>query len=196
MTESSIDWAATHRRMADGRASLAELLEARGSRLDRLLHERARQLADPPRASLRPVGATPMLVARAGTQRFALGLSGLVGVVAFGSWTPLAGAPGEVIGVVNVRGEIWAAFDLPRLLPGAEHPGTPEGGHLVLLRHHRRRVGLRVDQAEQVRDIAGPGLDRPAAAAASPLTRGVTSEGVIVLDLDAIWMHRAIVGGD
>lgn len=192
-TTGGIDWTAVHRRLAEGQASLAGLTEVGGERLEALLRERARALAEPGKAAVRPA-TVQALVVRVGAERYGLELSRLAGILPFASCAPVAGGPSELLGLVNARGEIWAAFEFHRLL-GAGAAEAPAGGYVVLLRHGRRRVGLRVDEADRVRALIRADLKRPpgtASGIATEFIKGVTSDSVILVDLDALWTHPAI----
>jgi purine-binding chemotaxis protein CheW len=194
MIAGGIDWAAAQRRVVEGQNALAGLLEVGGDRLEILLRERARQLAQPGKDAVRRPDAIRVLVGRVGGERYGLALTKLAGVLPFKSCTPVAGGPSELLGVINVRGEIWSAFELRRLVGGAPAE-MPAGGHIVLLRHGRRRVALRIDEAERVRDVARTELKLPTNEASrmpSELIIGLTSDSMILFDPDALWTHPAM----
>jgi chemotaxis signal transduction protein len=189
-----VDWTAVRRRLAEGQESLADLMEVGGERFQALLRERARALAEPGKAALRPAATVQALVIRAGAERYGLELDKLAGILPFASCALVAGGPSELIGLVNARGEIWAAFEFRRLM-GAGAAEAPSGGYVVLLRHGRRRVGLRVDEAERVRALTHADLKsspEKTSGIAAEFIKGVTPDSVILVDLDALWTHPAI----
>jgi chemotaxis signal transduction protein len=194
MTTNGIDWTAIHRRLAKGQESLAGLTEVSDERFETLLRERARKFAE--REDPAPARGKTLqtLVVRIGSERYGLELAKLAGVIAFGQCAPIAGGPGELIGLFNAHGEIWAAFEFRRLL-GAAAAESETGGYVVLLRHGRRRVGLRVDEVDRVRELTHTDLKEPnnsASKISNELVKGVTSDAVILVDLHNLWTHPAI----
>jgi chemotaxis signal transduction protein len=186
-----IDWTAVRERLAKSQEALASLMEVRDERFDALLRERARKLAERRTAVLPARASAQALVVRAGAESFGLELTRLAGVLPFAQCAPVAGATGELIGLINAHGEIWAAFELRRLLGAAVAP--PSGGYVVLLRHGRRRIGLRVDDVDRVREVGGTQVIEPGKGAVPmDYVQGVTSDAVILVDLDRLWTHPAI----
>lgn len=194
MTDGGIDWAAVHRRLAAGQSAIDAALETRGARLEALLQERARRLARPDEGGRAAAPGLRVLAVRAGGERYGLELARLAGVVPFERAAAVPGGPVELIGVARARGEMWAAYDLRRLLGAA--PGEAAGrGCLVLLRHPRRRVAVRVDEPEQVHGVDPGEIRRPsddATARPAPLVRGVAHGSILLIDLDDLWVHPAI----
>jgi len=188
---STVDWQEVRQRLAAGDAALARVLEVTDERFEALLRERTRRLAMPDLASGSRIAATRVLVARSGSERYALPLARLAGVVPFARWTPVAGAPAAMIGVFNGRGAIWAAFDLHRLLSANGSPEATDGG-AVLLRHPHRRIALRVDEISDLRDFRRVGTASSAPVAGGEIVTEVTSDGVMLLDVDALWAHPSI----
>lgn len=196
MTTGGINWTAIHRRLAVGQQQLAGLSEFSDERLQALLRERACKLAE--RRSSSPAHQTfQAMVVRAGPERYALELTKLAGVLPFGQCAPLAGGPGELLGLINAHGEIWAAFEFQRLL-GAKADVPPTSGYVVLLRHGRRRVGLRVDEVDRVRTLTLRDLrqsDDKTSRNPIEVVKAVTSDAVILVDLANLWAHSAIGEG-
>ena len=118
--------------------------------IDEVYRRRARQLARQPVESS---GATlPVLVFGLGRERYGLELSELAEVFAYRGCTAVPAAPSAVLGVINVRGDIRAVVDLRRLLdlPSEENSTA---GYVVMMRHHERPIGFRVDTIDGVRRI-------------------------------------------
>ncbi|MBX6323731.1 MAG: chemotaxis protein CheW [Rhodospirillaceae bacterium] len=193
MTGGRIDWAAVHRRLAAAQGAIDAALELDGLRLEALLQERARRLARPDERAQTAAPGLRVLTVRAGGQRYGLELARLAGVVPIERCAPVPGGPSELVGVTRARGEMWAAYDLRRLLGLAA--GEPAGqGCLVLLRHPRRRVGVRVDEPGQVQGVGLDEIRRPAEdeAPGPALVQGMAPGSVLLIDIDALWGHPAI----
>ena len=85
-------------------------------------------------------------------QRFALPLAQVRETVRAVAITPLAGAPGVVEGIVDVRGTVTPVLDLRRRFGLPPRPVSPEE-HLVLATAGARPVALRVDRATDVATV-------------------------------------------
>lgn len=97
-------------------------------------------------------------------EHYALPVEAIVEVAELGEVTPVPGAPREVIGVRNLRGQLITVASLAALF-GLEARGKPE--RIVVAEDGDRRAGLAV---EAVLDVAA--LGEPTEAAESPYLRG------------------------
>jgi chemotaxis signal transduction protein len=98
---------------------------------------------------------------------------------------PLPGVPDFVAGVIALRGEIVAVFDLGRLLGGPARPAT-DPGWVLALGGERVEFGVAADEVQEVRTLpAATALLPPEGEAASYL-RGITAEALLVLDGEAL----------
>ncbi|HWW67003.1 MAG TPA: chemotaxis protein CheW [Solirubrobacterales bacterium] len=78
---------------------------------------------------------------RAGGEHYALPVEGVCEVAKLGPLTSVPGAPGAVLGVWNLRGDVMAVIDLATLL-GLE---TGERGRIVVAEVGDRCAGLAVE---------------------------------------------------
>ena len=112
-----------------------------------ILRRRAERLAQ--RAV--PVGEREaeleLLAFRLGSERFALPLAQIRGVVALTGCTRVPGAPAELLGVIHVRGELLPLASLRRLLGLAPDEGPPPQALLCV---ERRVPALGVDHVDEV----------------------------------------------
>lgn len=152
---------------------------------ERVLAERAERLArrlqpqDDGRASF------SALVFDRAAERYALDMRYVLAVVGTGPITPVPGAPVPLLGVTNLRGEVVAVFDLPRVLAvSAPEPGRD--GRLVVLGEHGTEFAVFADAVLGIEMLDEDGLDGAAGTRTSlpaiPLVRGVTESAVVVLD--------------
>ncbi|MGQ0621037.1 MAG: chemotaxis protein CheW [Panacagrimonas sp.] len=79
---------------------------------------------------------------------------------------PVPGAPPEVLGVINLRGQIVSVIDLHRRLGLA--PSTRERGPLIVFDGDRETLAARVDRVSQVRQIADPAIKPALRVGATP----------------------------
>ena len=145
------------------------------------------------RFALKPV--TPDTSARSralmftlGTERYALELQDLAEVCPFNMSTPVPGAPEELIGVINLRGEIRPVVDLARVL-GVPDVEDRTGGWILLLQRGDRTLGLRVDQVENIRQLRPDELADPALSCthvAARYSKAITPDTVVLLNAEKL----------
>ena len=115
-------------------------------------------------------------------------------ILPFAGCTPVPGGPPELLGVMNIGGDIRSVVDLGRLI------GLPSGkrdtpGYVFVVRRGDREAVVRVDQVEGVSAIdpgtvAGVGEAGPG----SRFLRGVTPDRVRLLGT-AVVLADPLLGG-
>ena len=122
---------------------------------------------------------------RVAEEHYALPVDRVLEVAELGELTPVPGAPAQIIGVRNLRGQVIPVIALATLLglPGAE----PE--RIVVAEAGERRAGLAVDVIVDVSELpeASEQVDSPY------LTDAALVDGVLVgmLDADAVLSSEA-----
>jgi purine-binding chemotaxis protein CheW len=122
---------------------------------------------------------------RVAEEHYALPVDRVLEVAELGDLTPVPGAPAQIIGVRNLRGQVIPVIALATLLglPGAE----PE--RIVVAEAGERRAGLAVDAIVDVSELPGASeqVDSPY------LTGAALVDGVLVgmLDADAVLSSEA-----
>jgi purine-binding chemotaxis protein CheW len=177
----AIDWDAVRRRLARAQASGARLTPEQARAV---LDERARALARRPEEG-RAAGRTlNVVVFEIAGECYALETTYVRAVVRLADLTPLPGAPDALVGVMNLRGQILPVFDLRKVFATpAARPAEPSWA--VVLGDGRAELGA---LAEAVHEVASLPEERvrapevPPAAVGPACLRGVTAEGLIVLD--------------
>jgi purine-binding chemotaxis protein CheW len=89
---------------------------------------------------------------RIGSEQYALGVEHVHEVLDLGELTPVPGAPGSVLGLRNVGGEVIPAFDLATILQ-IQSDGRPR--RLLVAECRSQRVAFAVDEVIDVGPIAG-----------------------------------------
>lgn len=186
------DWDAVHRLMVEREQAFAASGEPEGERLEKLLRDRAHALAT--RATTNRAARAALanaLIVHASGERYGLPTGRLAGVLSFARCAAIPRAPRELIGVMAARGALWSVYDLPRLL-GMAAEATDEA-QVVLLRDARRRVALRVDGTDRIDAYAPDDLRRVEEDGAAALVAGVLPTGALLIDMEALWAHGAVV---
>ncbi|QEL16618.1 chemotaxis protein CheW [Limnoglobus roseus] len=178
-----IDWDQLRTRLAAAREAAADHVLS-PERVEAIYRERAEALARPRTEADRASGFR-VLEVEVGGERFGVDLRDVAEVLPFDGGTPVPGGPSELVGVVNVRGDLRSVTDLGRLLGVT---GSNILGFVVLIRG--AEAALRVDRAEAVRTIELAADARPD----SPFVRGVTADRLRVLDTAALLAHPVFRG--
>jgi purine-binding chemotaxis protein CheW len=140
-----------------------------------ILRERAVALARKPPPAPAPEPQLAVIEFGIGRNRYALAAGVVRAVVNLKEITPLPGVPAFVRGVVNVRGDILAAIDLGRLLGLAESGAF---GQIIVVQHGDAEFGVLAGETVGWQSVPVSGL----AASPAALVKGVTKQGVAVLD--------------
>lgn len=184
-----IDWAAIKNRLKQGQ--LAQGLGADRQKVEAIFRRRAEQLAKRKAVLGTASREIPVLTFYLGPECYGIELVELAEVFPFANCAPLPGAPPELVGVINRRGELRPVVDLAVLLGLSR--GVEEGaGHVLLLRRHPLGAGLRVDRVDQVRAISPEELILPGGESAPLPTRyvkGLIPGALSLLSAEMILSH-------
>lgn len=129
---------------------------------------------------------------RCTTQAYGLELLKVQEVVLPVPLLPLRGTRPEMLGVMNLRGQVVPVMDLGMHLGQAPQPDSA-ATRIVVLEEHGETMGLRVSAVEDVVNLVDAQIEPPAASRASrlhsALFRGVarqSSEPMILLDASCL----------
>lgn len=116
--------------------------------------------------------------------RYALPLAAVERIVRAAEITPLPGAPGIVLGALDVAGEILPVFDLRRRFGWPARPLDPED-QFVIARSSRRTVVLAIDSAQGVVETSADAITD-----SQRLERGLEHiRGVMALEDGLVLIH-------
>jgi purine-binding chemotaxis protein CheW len=180
----NVDWNAVRADLARAGAAMEEALNPSPERARAVLEERTRLLARVPQQPGADTAGILVLAFQLAGEHYALAARYVREVLRLTDCTPLPGAPAFVVGVLNLRGEILAVFDLRPLLGlAAEPPG--ERARVLVLGVDRPEFGLLADAAEEITTLSERDLHEPPASVGGvgrEYLRGVTQDALIVLD--------------
>lgn len=150
----------------------------------RILRQRALELAKP--AADR--GVLPMLEILqfiAGGRRFGIESKYVCEVRGAEGLAALPGVPAFVSGILNIRGQIWSAVDLRRLLRLEGQDAEAPGGKAILIAAGEMEFALLADAVDELRGIDPETLNFTMAgmkAEARPYLLGIYGDGRMILD--------------
>ncbi len=160
------------------------------ARRSRILSERTRLLASR-RDRQETERPEPVLVLRAGTERFALRLRDAAEVSVARAAALLPQGDPALVGLMDIRGTLCRVYDLAKLcgLPGAT--GSRLTGHVIRLRINGN-IGLLVERAEAMVDIPPARLQPDPETPPGQIGRRILA-GYTLIDPAALLSHPAIV---
>jgi purine-binding chemotaxis protein CheW len=151
---------------------------------DALLARRARELAKPRQFEDAAAVADQMdvLVFRIGDEQLAMPLASIVAIIRATVVTPLPRAVAPVFGVTG-----WRGRPLTVLSVGENAASHDSDTRLIVLGDGRRAVvGLLADAVDETRVVARSKLSPALAGARRTMAMGMTDDGVLVLDAEAM----------
>jgi len=159
-----------------------------------VLQKRTRALAQIPPAA--ETGETiPVVVFAVGEEMYAIEAKHVEGVYPLEGLTPIPCTPDFVVGVVNLRGRILSVLDLHRFL-GLQGVATGGQAQVIAVSAAGLELGLVASEVRTVTTLPvaslGPALPTTGMTAAQ-YTRGVTSDLLVLLDLQALLQDPRIV---
>ncbi len=185
MTETGLrDWDAVRRRLEAAERALSNSATPTREEMDRVFRKRAEELARP--LSLPAKTRTEnILVFRAGGMRFGMPLTHIAEVISHPKISKVPGAPAEIAGLVQVRGELRPVWNLPALLGlYAQEAAPSRTGEILLLHHAAQEAGV---LAEAIEDTAQYDSEKIQQSPGNlPGTR-ITNDYVTVLDVRTLF---------
>jgi purine-binding chemotaxis protein CheW len=176
-----LDWEKVHQRLAQAAAALGEAEQSSTARDREILEARARALARVPARTAAGTILEVVTFALLG-EHYALEAGYVCEVQRWTEYTPVPGAVAHLHGLVNLRGELLAVFDLAPLLGLAGHRPN-EGSYILVLGRGHPELGILVDAIHQVQKLPLTALHAPAAGGKDQHhVRGLTDEALIILD--------------
>jgi purine-binding chemotaxis protein CheW len=179
-----IDWQQVRQRLARAHQATEESLRLSPERARAVMEQRARDLA---RVPPRPPHATEVLEVvtfALADERYAVETCHTREVRPFPEFTPVPGAPDFLAGLVNLRGEVLAVFDLRRFF-GVADRGLTDRSRVIVLGGERAEFGVLADAVHEVTTLRIDEVAEPPASVAGAgrdYLRGVTKDALIVLD--------------
>ncbi|MET0254768.1 MAG: chemotaxis protein CheW [Luteibacter sp.] len=130
-------------------------------------------------------------------QRYAVALASVREVIRPGDITPVPGGPEDVLGIVNLRGQIVPVLDGRRRfgLDGAIEPGSEDAQRVIVFDDAGTVVGMRIDVIGDMLQFDASDVDPPPPGRASrrddPVTGVITRDDGFIALVDVARLCRA-----
>jgi len=180
----AFSWQEIHERLARARAATEEALHLSPERARAIMQERAHILARVPPQAPRAADVLEVAIFTLANERYAIETHHIREVARFREFTPVPGAPDFLVGLLNLRGEILAVFDLRKFF-GVADPGLTDLSRVLVLGGERPEFGVLADTVHEIRTLRIDDVFEPPGSVAGigrEYPRGVTADGIIVLD--------------
>lgn len=179
----SINWDNVHRRLGSMENVIKHIQTPEPAKRIQILHDRAKMLSleEVTRGKEGHFSALEFLLAY---EHYALEISQVKEVLRLRELTLLPGSPVFVLGIINIRGEIYSVFDLKKVLELPDR-GLPEYNTVIVMRDAERKVGFVVDSVIGIRQIFNSALMPPPdilTGNRAGYVKGVSSLPLIILD--------------
>lgn len=190
------DWARLAERLARAAAAMHLATDPSEAEERRILADRARALAVPQAEATDRPADNELLIWSVMAQRFALETAHVKEVARVRDLTPVPTSPAYLEGICNVRGAIVPAFDL-RTLMGITPAGLADRAFMIIVGADVPEFAILADSVDEVVRLPLGSMFAGAASApvAASYVRGVTADGLIVLDGAALLGERALFVG-
>ncbi len=179
-----IDWQQVRARLAKARAATEESGRLSPERARAVMEERARTLARVPPKPPQAAEVLEVVTFGLAGERYAVETRHVHEVVRAAEFTPVPGAPDFLTGLINLRGDILAVFDLRRFF-GAADRDPSDLSRVLVLGGERAEFGALADAVHEVTALRLDEVHEPpgsVSGAARDYLRGATAAGLVVLD--------------
>jgi purine-binding chemotaxis protein CheW len=162
--------------------------------LQALLHARAVALAAP-RAAAPVADVLELIVFHAGTERYAIDAVVADEAIEVAEITPLPGVPSFYRGLIVEQGIVYPLIDI-RPLVGAPATDALAPKHAILF-SGERTIGIGAESVESFVRIEAASIGpAPSDRTHSPAVRGVTGDGITLLDIHLLLADARLVIDD
>ena len=177
-----LNWAEARERLLRVQQAIEETALHSVERREQIYRARAELLARPVSHREESAGERIMII-RIGAVRYGIAVPEVSEVTADSTCAPVPGAPPEVAGLIQVRGEVRPVLNAGRVL-GVPADDSVDSKIILLLRRGSREIGIQVDEVEDIRTVKQEERKPPFQGAAH--ARWMTDDLVTVLDTDSL----------
>ncbi len=163
--------------------------------VDRILEERARDLARPPKQKTDTLGEShELLVLGVGSELYGIHLGSVQEIQILRGLAPVPGTPKFWAGLINLRGRLVPALNLPVYL-GLQVPPDLAFAKIVVVAQADLIVALLVHEVKGVRRLAKEAIQpvKNSRQSGAEVVTGITTDLISVLDLNMLLSDSKLV---
>ncbi len=193
--EAGNDWSEVHRRIENTRAVLERGAQPSSDETRSILKKRARALAREPEQAESVQNFIEIIEFQLSREIYGMESAFVREVYPLKDLTPLPCTPSFVLGIVNVRGKILSVIDLKNFFNLPEK-GLGDLNKIIIIRNEEMEFGVLADSIIGTRRITRDTIQPPlptVTGIGAEYVKGVTAEGIIILDGDKILGDEKIV---
>lgn len=180
----AIDWREVHRRLTRAAAATERALSLTSEHAKAVMEERARALARVPVQAHNSTDVLEFVTFTLANERYGIESRHVWEVVRCTDCTPVPAAPDFLVGVLNLRGDMLAVFDLRKLFNVTER-GPTDLCRILILGDERAEFGVLADSVHDLITLRTDEMLEPPESVVGigrEFLRGVTQDVLIVLD--------------
>jgi purine-binding chemotaxis protein CheW len=184
----TFDWQKARERLARVNAAIESATNLSPERGHAVMEERTRALAEVPPRTPSAGEVLEVAIFQLANERYAVETRYIREVVRVHSSTPVPGAPNHLAGLINHRGDVLAVFDIREFFDLTERT-SDDRARVLVLGEDRTGFGLLADTVGESVALRINTLHAPSSSISSMgrgFARGVTADGLIVLDGDRL----------
>jgi len=191
----TVEWDESHRRVETAREALEQGAAPSPEERQAILRARARALSWEERKDVGPKEFLEIIQFRLAGETYGIASAFVREVYPLKDITPLPGTPPFVLGIINVRGQILSVVDL-KVFFNLPQKGLGDLNKVIILCNDRMEFGILADAILATYPVLLDAIQpAPLAVAGIGLEylKGVTGEGVIILDASGILDDEKII---
>ena len=190
----SIDWKAVHERLANNRAIIERELQYTPDEIKRILIARAKTLAQHSAVSHAAGETLDVLEFKLAYENYGIELPFIQEVLPLKSLTPIPGTPPFVVGIINVRGQVFSVLDLKKIFELPEK-GLSDSNKVIIIRYNGAEFGILTDTVVGIRTIQNVEIQTSLptlTGVRQEYLKGITREQLILLDASKLLTDKTL----
>jgi purine-binding chemotaxis protein CheW len=193
--QTAIDWNEIYHRLAAAQAALEQGVTLTPAQKQTILNARAKALAQEPQRQNGTGAAIDVVAFQLAHETYALESCYVREVYPLKEFTWLPCTPPFVLGIVNVRGQIFSLIDLKKFFDLPDN-GLTDLNKIIILHSEQMEFGILADAVLGLRKITAGDLQPPLPTLTGireAFLKGLTSDRLIVLDAGKLLASQNLI---